>query len=399
VVASIFAFSLITAAAIIGLLLRSKIAWRIATDVPNGRSLHHAPVPRTGGWGVVPATLAVVFYFGANDYDYILAILALLLFAVSYADDRMGLPIFVRLPMHAAAAAAWLAYGPVTLPLGVAVLAAFSIVWITNLFNFMDGADGLAGGMAVFAFSVYGAVAASSGVVPLAIWSIALAGAAAGFLLFNFSPARVFLGDAGSVTLGFLAGAFGIWGWAVNAWPVWFPFLVAAPFFLDATVTILRRMLRLEQFWRAHREHYYQRLIRSGWSHRRTALCEYALMAASSALAVAMLNWSEPLQYAALAVAGLGYFAIANLIDRRWADFLRMSTAGEGGDAFESDGQLLPQAAALAQVEPHPAARAGETRSSLARAVQPSRMHGAGEQNSRRFDEPAYQQEAEGAGK
>jgi UDP-N-acetylmuramyl pentapeptide phosphotransferase/UDP-N-acetylglucosamine-1-phosphate transferase len=231
------------------------------------------------------------------------------------------MPIYVRLPVHAAAAAVWLAYGPAGLPLVTSMLAGFAIVWVTNLFNFMDGADGLAGGMALFAFSAYAAAAFAGGAMPLAIWSLAIAGAAAGFLLFNFNPARVFLGDAGSVTLGFFAGAFGIWGWAAALWPAWFPFLVSAPFFLDATATILRRILGREAFWRAHREHYYQRLIRSGWSHRRTALCEYAVMAASAVLAVAMLHWSAPVQYSALATVAAGYFALAWAVNRRWERF------------------------------------------------------------------------------
>ena len=195
-------------------------------------------------------------------------------------------------------------------------------MWITNLFNFMDGADGLAGGMAIFAFATFGAVAAAAGHAPLAVWSIAFAGAVAGFLFFNLNPARVFLGDAGSISLGFLAGVFGIWGWAAGAWPFWFPFLVAAPFFLDATVTLMRRVVRRQAFWRAHREHYYQRLIRMGWTHGRMALCEYVLMAGSSGLAIWMLGWPQSAQMIGLACAGIGFAILAYAIDRRWAAFL-----------------------------------------------------------------------------
>lgn len=352
--AGIFVLSFAVAVVIIWLLLRSRLAWRIATDVPNGRSLHDTPVPRIGGWGVIPAALAAAFVFDVATG--VLAGVAISLFIVSYADDRKGLPIVVRLPMHALAAGVWLAYGPISLPVTVAAMAAFAIVWVTNLFNFMDGADGLAGGMAFFAFSAYGAVAAASGLTPLALWSLALAGASAGFLLFNFNPARVFLGDAGSVTLGFLAGAFGIWGWAADVWPVWFPFLVSAPFFLDATATVLRRMLRGEAFWRAHREHYYQRLIRSGWSHRRTALYEYALMAGSCALAIAMLDWSVPVQYASLAAAGLVYIAIAFAIDRRWAAYAQEQPAAvlSVGPQGALARQLVP---ALGRARPEQAPR------------------------------------------
>jgi UDP-N-acetylmuramyl pentapeptide phosphotransferase/UDP-N-acetylglucosamine-1-phosphate transferase len=306
---------------IVAFLLRTRLAWRIATDIPNDRSLHAAPVPRVGGWGLVPGALVAGSLFARPDP--VVITLGVVLFVVSYADDRVGLPILLRLSTHAAAAALWLSMGPVSLPITVAVMAAFAMVWITNLFNFMDGSDGLAGGMAVFAFGAYGAVAAWAGVTPLAVWSMAIFGASAGFLLFNFNPARVFLGDAGSVTIGFFAGAFGIWGWAAGAWPVWFPFLVAGPFFLDATATILRRMISGERFWCAHRDHYYQRLIRSGWTHRRTALCEYALMAASAGLAVAMLGWSARAQYLGLGTAAIVYVALAYAVDRRWLAFQR----------------------------------------------------------------------------
>lgn len=317
----IFLLSISLSIAIVALLLWSKVAWRIATDVPNDRSLHDAPTPRVGGWGVLPAALAAVILFGAADV--LLIGLAVVLFAASYADDRKGLPVVLRLSIHAAAATALLAFGPFSLPLGFALPAAIGIVWIMNLFNFMDGADGLAGGMAVFAFSVYAAVASYSGMTQLAVWSTAFAGASAGFLLFNFSPARVFLGDAGSVTLGFFAGGFGIWGWAAGAWPAWFPFLVSAPFFLDATVTLARRVLRKEPFWKAHREHYYQRLIRSGWSHRRTAICEYLVMALSAFLALAMLEWSAWAQNVGLVAAAAVYGILAYAIDRRWAAIVR----------------------------------------------------------------------------
>ncbi len=347
----VFLVGLVLAASVIALLLSSKLAWRIATDVPNGRSLHVHPIPRIGGWGVVPAAVAAAVLFGA--VDSLLICVVTVLFFVSYADDRFGLPILVRIPIHAAAAALWLSFGPIELPAFIAFLAGCGIVWITNLFNFMDGSDGLAGGMAVFAFAAFAAVAASAGITPLALWSMAIAGAAAGFLFFNFNPARVFLGDAGSVTLGFLAGAFGIWGWAVHAWPAWFPFLVSAPFFLDATVTILRRMVRGEQFWRAHREHYYQRLIRSGWSHRRTALCEYALMAASAGLAIAMLEWSATAQYLGLGVAGLLYMGLAYAVDRRWAAFEQTTKIALGEEPEFAARPLDPNVSAgLASTQP-----------------------------------------------
>ena len=312
----VFFFSFAASIAIIGLLLISKLAWRIAIDVPNDRSLHSRPIPRIGGWGVIPAAVSAAFFFGAVEWP--LAGLAMLLFVVSYMDDRFGLPIIVRLTTHAVVSVAWVIFGPASLPLLLAGIAAIAIMWWINLYNFMDGANGLAGGMGLIGFLAYAVAAASHDMVPLTLWSLALAGASAGFLVFNFSSARVFLGDCGSVPLGFFVGALGLWGWSGGAWPSWFPFLVFASFFLDATVTLLRRMINGEPFWQAHAEHYYQRLIRSGWSHPRTAVREYVLMAASASLATAMLTWSVSAQYVGLVAAAGVFVGVAILVDRRW---------------------------------------------------------------------------------
>jgi UDP-N-acetylmuramyl pentapeptide phosphotransferase/UDP-N-acetylglucosamine-1-phosphate transferase len=186
--------------------------------------------------------------------------------AVSFLDDVHSLPIAVRLPAHVAAAfAAVLAFAMPRpghlVGLGRAALAVIAIAWMANLYNFMDGADGLAGGMALIGFAVLAIAAAQSGFTPLALAALATSSAAAGFLPFNFPPARVFLGDAGSVPLGFLAGALGAWGAVLGAWPAWFPMLVFSPFIVDASVTLLRRLLAGERVWIAHRAHAYQRLV------------------------------------------------------------------------------------------------------------------------------------------
>src|SRR5207244_154451 len=107
---------------------------------PNERSLHTRPTPRIGGWGVVPALIVGSILFGGANA--LLVCIIAVIFFVSYADDRVSLPILVRMPIHAAAAVLWLTHGPIQLPLVIVVLAACGIVWIMNLFNFMDGADG-----------------------------------------------------------------------------------------------------------------------------------------------------------------------------------------------------------------------------------------------------------------
>src|SRR5262245_1457719 len=165
----------------------------------------------------------------------------------------------------------------------------------------MDRSDGLAGGMAVFGFSFYAVAAWLAGSTEFALVNLSIAAAAGAFLVFNFHPARIFLGDAGSVPLGFLAAALGLIGWLQRDWTGWFPILVFSPFIMDASVTLARRLLRREKVWQAHRDHYYQRLVRLGWGHGRTALAEYAVMFASGVAALAALALPAGPQAALLA--------------------------------------------------------------------------------------------------
>ncbi len=276
---------------IVILMIRGS-AWasRLA-DRPNERSLHSVPTARIGGLGVMAGALPFAFVLG-DDAIRIVAGCAGLLALVSLADDIESLPIQVRLPAHTAAAI--VAVLVIAAPSGtrggldvVEVAAAIlALVWMTNLYNFMDGSDGLAGGMAAIGFGAFALAALQANALPLAFTAAAIASASGGFLVHNFPPARVFLGDAGSVPLGFLAGALGLHGALIDAWPAWFPVLVFSPFIVDATLTLARRVARAEPFWKAHRGHLYQRLVLDGWTQRRLAWSGYALMAAAAASAL-----------------------------------------------------------------------------------------------------------------
>jgi UDP-N-acetylmuramyl pentapeptide phosphotransferase/UDP-N-acetylglucosamine-1-phosphate transferase len=307
--------------AVIAMLRRSRWAARLA-DEPNERSLHAAPVPRLGGLGVMAGALPVAACVVSAPLAAIVAC-AFALTLVSLADDARSLPIPVRLPAHIAAATiAILAFAsPQSNQAGLgwieACVAIGALVWMTNLFNFMDGSDGLAGGMAAIGFAALAFAAAAAGATPLALVAAALASASAGFLPHNFPPARVFLGDAGSVPLGFLAGALGLHGALLGAWPIWFPLLVFSPFIVDATVTILRRLLRGERIWLAHRGHYYQRLVLGGWTRRRLALSGYALMAAAAASALAGRAAGPMLQCGIVFAWMVVYLLLLLVIERR----------------------------------------------------------------------------------
>ena len=305
----------------IAVLRRSRLATKLA-DVPNERSLHATPVPRVGGIGLVLGAFAVAGGF-ADSAIAILVACAAALAILSAADDVRSLPISFRLPAHIAAAT--VAILAIAAPAGAreglgiveVALAILAIVWMTNLYNFMDGSDGLAGGMTLIGFGALAIAAAAARQWPLAFACAAIASASAGFLAWNFPPARVFLGDAGSVPLGFLAAALGLHGALIGTWSIAFPILVFSPFIADASVTLARRVVRGERFWRAHRTHYYQRLVLAGWSRRRLALSAYALMIAATAVAFAS-RVAEPRMQLAIILGWLAlHAALFIAIERR----------------------------------------------------------------------------------
>ena len=317
--------------------LLSPFGRRLILDRPNERSLHAQPVPRSGGLAIaagVAAGMVAGSTTGVAIIPFALGVtlgIAGALAALSFADDLFALPMLLRLAAHLAAA------GIVNLVLDVSdpfqfALLALAIAWYANLYNFMDGADGLAGGMAVFGFGAYAWAAHQSGHAALTAASASVAAASGAFLLANFHPARLFMGDVGSVPLGFLAAALGVFGWHDGVWPLWFPILVFAPFVCDATLTLVKRLLRRERVWRAHKEHYYQRLVRMGFGHRGTAWIEYGTMAGCVALALFARQADAVVQAGALCAAVLGLTGIALWIDSRWARWAR--TAGSSGAAL-----------------------------------------------------------------
>jgi UDP-N-acetylmuramyl pentapeptide phosphotransferase/UDP-N-acetylglucosamine-1-phosphate transferase len=283
-------------------------------DHPNARSLHETPTPRIGGLGIMAGVaVASVLLVDVSLAPVMLA--AFTLAALSVLDDVRGLPVALRFLAHfIAAVAALLALGLSGWSLLVGTLA---VVWMTNLYNFMDGADGLAGGMAAIGFGALALAAWLGGAPELAALCAAIAAAALAFLRFNFPPARIFMGDAGSIPLGFLAAALGILGTQQDVWPWLFPLLVFSPFIVDASVTLARRGLRGEKIWQAHRSHYYQRVVLLGASHRQLAWAAYALMLASAALAFTLLLLPRFMPRL-LAMWAVTYLVIFWAVDRRW---------------------------------------------------------------------------------
>ena len=248
-------------------------------DHPNERSSHQNPTPRGGGIAVIAVVLAaaaligVVFRPAPAGLWPVLAGAGLLA-GISWLDDLKGMGALPRLAAQIAAVAAGLAFVPSEnlvfqglLPeIADRLLAGLVWIWFINLFNFMDGIDGIAGveaaciGAGLFVVQQVLASDAGPGLIALAI-----TGAALGFLWWNWQPARIFLGDVGSVPLGYLLGWLLLSAAAAGAWA---PALILPLYYLaDASLTLARRLLRGERIWAAHREHAYQRAVQGGMSH------------------------------------------------------------------------------------------------------------------------------------
>lgn len=284
-------------------------------DRPNHRSLHKHPTPRVGGIGLWAAVLVTVVWSGPALSPG-LVIPAFVVASVSLLDDWRAQSIGLRLTTQlfaAAAAAQTLFPGQWWIS-----LLAVAVVWSANLFNFMDGADGLALTMALVGFVTLGWLALGSG-HPIAPLAFILAGASAGTLVLNFPPARIFLGDAGSVPLGFVAAILSIWGVRDGLWPIWQPALIFLPFILDASITLLLRIWQRKQFWTAHREHLYQLLVIAGWSHGSLLLGACAIMLVSAVAALCILKLSQGWQLPAAALMCLCLATIFLLLRRRLA--------------------------------------------------------------------------------
>ena len=314
--------------ALIAIILSSKFGKQIH-DIPNERSLHTTPIPRTGGIGLMAGTLVGfgVTWHLLTGYPLALTLATCVFFLllVSFLDDINELSVGWRLLIHFVVAGAYL---EIVLPphVGWLVLGTLVIltVWMINLYNFMDGSDGLAGGMALFGFGSYALAAWLANDTGLFQMNVCIAASALSFLFFNFYPARIFMGDSGSIPLGFLAAALGVAGVIKGVWPLWFPPAIFAPFIIDASVTLSKRMIAGDRVWQAHRSHYYQRLILMGWGHRATATAEYVLMAATAATAIRILKAPATTQVLCLLLWTIIYIGLMLFIDNLWRRYQKL---------------------------------------------------------------------------
>lgn len=276
----VFAFAALATGLTRRYTLRKKLL-----DVPNERSAHTAPTPRGGGLGIAGALCAALLILYQQEWVTSAVVWAwlgggVLIAWIGWRDDHGHVPVGWRMLAHLLAAG-WAVFwlggvtqlqlGALTIPLGYVGLAltAVAVVWLINLYNFMDGIDGLAGAEAVFAALGGGLLLWLGHQQGLALASFSLAAAAAGFLVWNWPPAKIFMGDIGSGLLGYSFAVLMLASAQAHAVSPGVWMLLLAVFILDTFFTLVQRILHGEAWLQAHNGHAYQRLLRLGRSHRR----------------------------------------------------------------------------------------------------------------------------------
>ncbi len=279
----------------IALVVSRKARFFGLLDVPNTRSSHIKPTPRGGGLGIfIAVTLGVWF---STTYQHVQIIWKYMLIGagavaiVGLWDDIRSVSARLRLTVHVFAAALLVLAFPndakIQLVSGVSIaglpallLSAIGAVTLINVFNFMDGIDGLAASEAVFVTGAGALILKMFGgnpQTPVAVVCVLVAAASAGFLLLNWAPARIFMGDVGSGFLGFAIAALALWSMVEHLMAFWTWMILGGVFVADASVTFFRRLFRGENVASAHRMHGYQRLARLWCSHKRVTLLATAI--------------------------------------------------------------------------------------------------------------------------
>jgi len=252
----------------------------VLIDMPNQRSSHEQPMPRAGGAPMALSAIIAITLLSLirphllpTKWLFAITIGGGIVAWIGWLDDRSSLSAKIRFMVHiisAAWAVNWLLPADTSLPVKLA--SGFWVAWSINFYNFMDGIDGLAGAEAVVIALGAGYIAGRLGLQgPLTVaWVIA--SAALGFLFWNWPPAKIFMGDAGSGFLGYAFGCLAIGsgtGWAGG----FHTYLVLlALFWGDASFTLIKRIIRGERFWEAHRQHIYQQAVQKGYSHHEITL-------------------------------------------------------------------------------------------------------------------------------
>lgn len=307
----------LAAAFALGLAWRRWALRRGLTDAPDARRLHATPTPRGGGIGIALVLLAASPWLGADGGWFAAGLL--LCAGAGLVDDLRPLPPLGKGALQALGAACLAAGYPLLpevwgVPVGH-VLAWLLVMVLVNVWNFMDGSNGMAASQALLA--ALGLAALAPAAPPVAWLAVALSAACLGFLPLNFPRARLFLGDVGSHALGFAMAALLLMAAGASSQP-WLLLLPVSAMLLDAGLTLVSRLRRRQVLWRAHREHLYQRAVAKGWSHAGICLLYGGWTLALTVLALWLARQPAPWSLAgSLAVLVFGIIAYS-LLGRAW---------------------------------------------------------------------------------
>lgn len=278
-------------------------------DTPNERSLHQGVVPRGGGLAIVLLVMlaTIVMAIITARYAFFSAMLISLVAwsGLSWLDDQFTLSPYRRwLVQCVIAVLTVMAFGTVEivqlsndhyliLPFIGVVLSIVGVLWLSNLYNFMDGMDGLAASQSIIAGGTLSFWFWQYGDQGIAIICLVLAAASYGFLLWNWRPAKIFMGDVGSITIGAFFSTLLLIAVSRYSMPVMSFIILFGVFVADASITIIKRSIKREKIWLPHRSHYYQRLARLGFSHSKIVIGLIILMSISSLIATITLIYRD----------------------------------------------------------------------------------------------------------
>jgi Fuc2NAc and GlcNAc transferase len=289
-------------------------------DHPGARHSHSVATPRGGGLGIVLAFLLGAWFFPPGlplpaAWWHCLAPGFASLALLGLLDDRFSLSVGLRLLVQLGASfylLACLQQSDWTVDSWLWIAATLFLVWMTNLYNFMDGSNGMAAMQAVFAGLVIAVLLYQSGDTSVALLSASLAAACMGFLPWNVGKARVFMGDVGSISLGFLIAGLLMYGVATQAFPLAVAWMVMLVFLCDSTLTLLARVIKGERWYTPHKQHIYQRLIVKGWSHTQVMwlyqLINLLLVVPVIGVAVNYPEWAEVVAISTTFVMATAWF-------------------------------------------------------------------------------------------
>lgn len=284
----LFLFCVFIFSILITRLVRKYSLRNALIDIPNERSLHDQPTPRGGGLSIVLASLTsflLMYYFELITLDILLALLSggSIVAVIGWLDDHRHIsPVIRGLIYTAAAIITLMILGGLpsinvgkhylTIPLFNNIVAVFGIVWLINLYNFMDGADAFAAIQTICVCLFLGLLFLLSGQHGLAVINFIVVMATAGFLYWNWPPARIFMGDVGSCFIGFFFGSQIIISEKSDSVTAVVFLILLGVFICDATFTLIMRIVKNEKWYSAHKSHAYQRIVQMGMSHKQLVL-------------------------------------------------------------------------------------------------------------------------------